>query len=96
MPYSSFRKGHKKKRDFSVVKIGIDIQRDELIGRINARVDEMMAMGLMEEAKANYEYRHLNALNTVGYKELFEYFDGRCSLEEAVRLPEKDQPGYGK
>jgi tRNA dimethylallyltransferase len=83
-PYSSFRKGLLQQRNFKVVKFGIQVSREELISRINRRVDQMLADGLIEEAKANFPYRNQNALNTVGYKEIFEYLDGNCTLEEAV------------
>ena len=82
--YTSFRKREKKDRPFRIVKIGLNRDREELYNRINARVDEMMQKGLLEEAEALYPMRELNALNTVGYKELFEYFNGRWSLDEAV------------
>jgi tRNA dimethylallyltransferase len=83
-PYSSFRKGLKKERLFKIVKLGIDIPRPELVQRINSRTDAMISRGLVDEARANYAFRHLNALNTVGYKEMFDYIDGLCTLEEAV------------
>jgi tRNA dimethylallyltransferase len=83
-PYSFFRKGRQQQRNFKVVKVGIQVSREELIERINRRVDKMMADGLIEEAKANYQFRDKNALNTVGYKEIFDYLDGNCTLEEAV------------
>lgn len=82
--YTSFRRREKKERPFSIVKIGLNRPREELYERINQRVDQMMADGLLEEAKAMYGRRELNALNTVGYKELFDYLDGRWPLEEAV------------
>ena len=82
--YTSFRKREKRQRPFSIVKIGLNRPREELYERINRRADQMMADGLLEEAKALYPKRHLNALNTVGYKELFDYIDGRWPLEEAV------------
>lgn len=82
--YTSFRKREKKQRPFRIVKIGLNRARDELYNRINARVDQMMENGLLKEASEMYPLRDLNALNTVGYKELFEYFNGRWSLEEAV------------
>jgi tRNA dimethylallyltransferase len=82
--YTSFRKRERRQRPFSIVKIGLNRPREELYERINRRVDQMMADGLLEEAKALYPKRHLNALNTVGYKELFDYIDGRWPLEEAV------------
>lgn len=82
--YTSFRKAEKKQRPFNIVKIGLNRDRDELYARINQRVDDMMAAGLLEEARSLYPYRSENALNTVGYKELFDHFDGRWPLEEAV------------
>jgi len=82
--YTSFRKQERKRRPFRVIKIGLNRPREELYKRINTRVDQMMADGLLKEAEQMYKTRDLNALNTVGYKELFEYFDGRWPLEEAV------------
>jgi tRNA dimethylallyltransferase len=82
--YTSFRKREKKDRPFRIIKIGLNRDREELYNRINARVDKMMQQGLLEEARNLYRMRELNALNTVGYKELFEYFNGRWSLDEAV------------
>lgn len=82
--YTSFRTQTKKERPFRVVKIGLNRKREELYNRINARVDQMMDDGMLEEASALYDLRHLNALNTVGYKELFDYMDGKWPLEEAV------------
>ena len=84
-PYSTFLTGHAKERYFHPIRIGIDIPREELHARINRRVDSMMAEGLVDEARELYPYRELNALNTVGYKELFDYFDDKCSLDEAVQ-----------
>lgn len=82
--YTSFRKSQKKERPFNIVKIGLNRSREELYERINRRVDQMMADGLLEEARSVYPKRHLNALNTVGYKELFNYIDGTWTLDEAV------------
>jgi tRNA dimethylallyltransferase len=82
--YTSFRTQAKKERPFRIVKIGLNCERDILYNRINARVDEMMERGLMQEAESLYAFRQLNALNTVGYKELFDYMGGRWSLEEAI------------
>lgn len=82
--YTSFRKQEKKQRPFRIVKIGLNRPREELYDRINLRVDEMMCNGFLKEAEGLYEHRSLNALNTVGYKELFDYFEGRWTLEEAV------------
>ena len=82
--YTSFRKREKKQRPFRIVKIGLNREREELYNRINQRVDQMMAEGLLDEAKSLYPMRHMNALNTVGYKEMFAYLDGTWTLEEAV------------
>lgn len=83
-PFSSFRSGNAVQRDFEIKKYALLWDRQALIDRIDKRVDMMMEQGLLAEAKALYPKRHLNALNTVGYKELFAYFDGLCTLEEAV------------
>lgn len=83
-PYSSFLLKTKKKREFSIIKFALDKPRNELYNQIDLRVDQMIKDGLIEEAKKLYPYRHLNALNTVGYKELFNYFDGNSSIEEAI------------
>lgn len=82
--YTSFRKREKKERPFRIIKIGLNREREELYNRINARVDKMMQQGLLKEAEKLYTLRELNALNTVGYKELFDYFNGRWSLDEAI------------
>jgi tRNA dimethylallyltransferase len=82
--YTSFRVKQRPERPFHILKIGLNRPREELYERINKRVDNMMAQGLLEEARQLLPMRHLNALNTVGYKELFNYFDGVWSLEEAV------------
>ena len=82
--YTSLRKQQKRVRPFRILKIGLNRPREELYNRINARVDEMMAQGLLDEARPLYPRRQLNALNTVGYKELFQYMDGVWPLEEAV------------
>ena len=83
-PYSEYL--HKKQvtRDFNIEKYYLNRPREELFDRINRRVDKMMADGLLEEARSLLPYRHLNPLNTVGYKELFDYFDDKCTLEQAV------------
>ena len=83
-PFSSFRSGNAVQRDFDIKKYALLWDRQALIERIDRRVDLMMEQGLLEEAKALYPKRHLNALNTVGYKELFAYFDGDCTLKGAV------------
>jgi tRNA dimethylallyltransferase len=82
--YTSFRRRERRQRPFSIVKIALNRPREELYERINCRVDQMMSDGLLEEARALYPRKELNALNTVGYKELFDYLDGRWPLEEAV------------
>jgi tRNA dimethylallyltransferase len=82
--YTSFRTQQKKERPFHIIKIGLNRDREELYQRINQRVDQMMADGLLDEVKGLVEKRHTNALNTVGYKELFDYLDRRWPLEEAV------------
>ena len=82
--YTSFRTQTKKERPFRVIKIGLNRDREELYNRINTRVDQMMEEGMMEEANRLYDLRHLNALNTVGYKELFDYIEGKWPLDEAV------------
>lgn len=95
-PYSSFRKGGTKQRDFEIVKVGIDYPREELYDRINRRVDMMMEAGLEEEARAMLPCRHLNALQTVGFSELFDYFDGTITKEEAVELIKRNSRRYAK
>ena len=82
--YSSYRKNTKKTRPFNIIKIGLNRPREEMYERINNRVLKMMKQGLIEEAKAVYPQKGLNALNTVGYKELFAYFDGDISLDDAI------------
>lgn len=82
--YTSFRTNTKKERNFRIIKIGLNRDRDELYSRIDKRVDLMIENGLMEEAKRMYPHKELNSLNTVGYKELFNYFDGNCTLDEAI------------
>jgi tRNA dimethylallyltransferase len=82
--YTSFRTQQKKERPFRIVKIGLNREREELYNRINQRVDQMISDGLQEEVKSLVNKRDTNALNTVGYKELFDYLDGRWPLDEAV------------
>lgn len=95
-PYSSFRLGGKKERPFQVVKIGLTRPREELYARINARVDSMLAQGLLAEVRAVESLRHLNALNTVGYKEMFRYLDGEWTLEEAADMIRQNSRHYAK
>lgn len=83
-PYTSFRKNEKKKRPFNIIKIGLTLPREMLYNRINARVIDMINNGFVEEARKVYPLRGLNSLNTVGYKELFDYFDGNISLDDAI------------
>ena len=83
-PYSSLRTDSKKPRPFNIIKIGLKRDREELYERINQRVDKMMEQGLLEEARSVYHLRHLNSLNTVGYKELFKYFSGEWTLDFAI------------
>ena len=95
-PYSEQRKGVTAERPFNIIKIGTDMPRDVLYDRINRRVDMMVEEGLEAEARTMYPKRHLNALQTVGYRELFDYFDGNCSFEEAVGLVKRNSRRYAK
>ncbi len=95
-PYSSFRTNPQKERPFRIVKIGLKRERAELYNRINLRVDEMVRDGLIEEARSFYPQRHLNSLNTVGYKELFEYFDGNWTLEFAIDKIKQHSRNYAR
>ena len=95
-PFSSFKTRPAKERPFTIVKTGLTRPRPELYARIDARVDQMMAEGLLEEARSLLPYRTLPALNTVGYKELFDYLDGACDLAEAVRLVKRNTRHYAK
>lgn len=95
-PYSTFRHRNVAKRDFNIIKLAILWDRDKLIERINKRVDMMMQQGLLDEVKSVYPKRHLNSLNTVGYKELFDYLDGKCTLEQAVEQIKVNTRQYAK
>lgn len=95
-PYSSQRSGRRAVRNFNIVKTGIEMLREELYVRINRRVDIMMEQGLEAEARRLYHLKGLNSLNTVGYKELFAYFDGESTLEEAVELIKRNSRRYAK
>jgi tRNA dimethylallyltransferase len=95
-PYSDYRSNKVKERPFDIVKIGLTREREELYSRINARVDDMMNNGLLEEAKTVYSKRHLNSLNTVGYKELFAYFDGQWDLATAVEKIKRNSRVYAR
>ena len=95
-PFSSFHTGLAKSRPFDIIKIGLTREREELYTRIDERVLRMMSLGLEAEARAVYPHRRLNALNTVGYKELFAYFDGTVSLDEAIRLIQRNSRHYAR
>ena len=95
-PYSSFRTNTNKKRPFSIIKIGLYREREELHQRINRRVDQMIANGLQEEAQKVYPIKELNALNTVGYRELFSFFDGDISKEKAIELIKRNSRRYAR
>lgn len=95
-PYSSLRTNPDKKRPFRIVKIGFTRDREDLYDRINRRVDKMVLEGLVEEARGFYPMRHLNSLNTVGYKELFRYFDGDWSLEQAIEKIKQHSRNYAR
>ena len=95
-PYSDLRTGQRKERPFQVLKIGLNRPRPELYERINARVEEMMTDGLLQEAEQFHVYKQLNTLNTVGYKELYEYMDGKWPLNFAVNMIKQDSRRYAK
>lgn len=95
-PYSSFRTKEKKERSFEAIPLLITTEREALYERINRRVDVMMSNGLPNEVKALYPHKQLNALNTVGYKELFDFLDGKLSLEEAVAMIKQNTRRYAK
>ncbi len=95
-PFSKFRNQAPKKRPFEIIKIVLEMDREALYDRINKRVDQMLEAGLLEEAKALHPHRHLNALQTVGYEELFNYFEGKTSLEEAIELIKRNSRRYAK
>ena len=90
------KKKKKKKRDFKIIKIGISIEREKLYNRINQRVDQMIKNGLIDEAKKLFQHQKLNALNTVGYKELFDFFDNKTDLETAVEDIKKNSRRLSK
>jgi len=94
--FSSYRSAKKAKRDFDIKKYALFWDRNELNNRINQRVEMMLSQGLVDEARALYPHRELNALNTVGYKELFDYFDGKISLMEAVEQIKLNTRHYAK
>jgi tRNA dimethylallyltransferase len=94
--YSSFLKKQRRGRDFGIIKIGLERTREDLYLRINSRVDEMVKMGLEDEAGHLYKFRNLNALNSVGYKEYFDVFDGKISKEKAIELIKRNSRRYAK
>lgn len=96
MPFSSFHKKNPRPRNFECIKICLDLPRNELYERINNRVLKMMEQGLEQEAASLYPFKHLNALHTVGYTELFEYFNGKISLARAVELIQQHSRNYAK
>ncbi|MBS7567025.1 tRNA (adenosine(37)-N6)-dimethylallyltransferase MiaA [Mucilaginibacter sp. Bleaf8] len=95
-PYSSYRKGSQQQRPFNIIKIGLDIPREQLYERINHRVDMMVAQGLLDEVKSLLSHRHLNALNTVGYSEIFDYLDGKIDLNEAIETIKQNTRRFAK
>ena len=96
VPYSSLRTNTPKDRGFRIIRIGLNREREELYGRIDQRVDLMLEEGLEDEARQLWPLRHLNALNTVGYKELFDYFEGKTDYAEAVRLIKRNSRRYAR
>lgn len=95
-PFSSFRKRKEKIRPFQILKIGLDRDREEIYDRIDRRMDQMLESGLIEEAEQLFPFRHLNALQTVGYQELFGYLEGKYDKEEAIRLLKRNSRRYAK
>ncbi|UCG28261.1 MAG: tRNA (adenosine(37)-N6)-dimethylallyltransferase MiaA [Bacteroidales bacterium] len=95
-PYSSYLTRQSKKRNFNTLKIGLTIERDRLYDTINKRVDQMIRNGLIDEARLLFKYKGLNALNSVGYSELFDYFENKISLEEAINLIKRNSRRYAK
>lgn len=94
--YTSFRKDQAKDRPFKIHKIGLNTDREIVYANINKRVDMMMKNGLLEEVRSVHQFKHLNSLNTVGYKELFQYLDRKISLDEAVELIKKNTRNFAK
>ena len=94
--YSDLKSQSRKSRNFDILKIGLDMPREDLFDRINQRVDRMLEAGLLEEVKSLMRYRDLTALQTVGYTEFFEYLDGKYDLDEAVRLCKRNTRRYAK
>jgi tRNA dimethylallyltransferase len=94
--YSSYRKGSYRQRPFESIKIGLDMPREQLYERINLRVDDMITQGLVQEVQQLLPYRHLNALNTVGYSEIFDYLDGKTDLPRAIELIKQNTRRFAK
>ncbi|MFM8834177.1 MAG: tRNA (adenosine(37)-N6)-dimethylallyltransferase MiaA [Cytophagales bacterium] len=95
-PFSEWRKKSKKTLPYSLIKVGLDLNRDKLYERIDARMDKMITNGLFEEAAKFYPQKHLNALQTVGYQEIFDFMDGLFDKEEAIRLLKRNSRHYAK
>jgi len=95
-PYSSYRKLVTNKRPFHTIRLGLNMERSILYNRINQRVDEMVKQGLVDEVRSLLPYRHLNALNTVGYSELFDYFDKKIDLNTAIDLIKQNTRRFAK
>lgn len=95
-PFSDFRKGNKRKRDFEVIQIGLNTSREALYKNINKRVDIMVSEGLLEEVTTLLPFKDLNALHTVGYTELFDYLDGHCTLFDAIEKIKQNTRRFAK
>lgn len=95
-PFSSYRNATINKRPFNIIKLALDMPREKLYARINMRVDQMVKQGLVDEVSALLPYRELNALNTVGYSELFDHFDGKISLDEALAMIKQNTRRFSK
>jgi len=95
-PYSSFLKKNKREREFGIIKIGLERTREDLYNRINLRVDAMIDAGLEEEARNLQKFRNLNAMNCVGYREFFDYFDGIITRDKAIELIKRNSRRYAK
>jgi tRNA dimethylallyltransferase len=95
-PYSSFLTKQKQERDFRIIRIGLERPRDELYKRINNRVDVMIEKGLEDEARGLFRLRHINALQSVGYREFFDFFEGKISREKAIELIKRNTRRYAK
>ena len=96
IPYSSMRTGRRRERKFQIIKFGIEMERSVLYDRINRRVDAMIAEGLEEEARKVWPLKHLNSLQTVGYREFFDYFDGKTDRDTAIELIKRNSRRYAK